>query len=262
MDVSEAAEPADLANKSVVKAMLIVRELAKHPRGATVSALATATGHSRPTAFRLLNSLEQTGFVDRTENVYQLGWELARLGRLADPYAGIVARVQPVLDELATTVNENVTLSVPTADNDFDVIAEAAGSRIVNVTVRKRVGQHFPLHASSVGKIILAELATDELVRVVPETLERFTAKTITSRAALLNELNDVREQGYAIIDNELEEELLSVSRPVRDSAGTLVAVLSVDGPRHRFGRDRIPEALQQLRHGVEQIRDLLWSWG
>lgn len=75
------SEPTELTNRSVVKATVIVPELAKHPKGATVSALATATGLPAPTAFRLLNSLERTGFVDRVDNRCHLGWELARLGR-------------------------------------------------------------------------------------------------------------------------------------------------------------------------------------
>lgn len=153
-------------------------------------------------------------------------------------------------------------MSIPSGDNDFDLIAEAAGSHLVNVTLRKRVGEHYPMHASSTGKIILAEHPREKLLTVVPEELERFTPKTITSRAALMVELADVREQGYAIIDIdiELEEELLSVSRPVRDSAGSLVAVLAAYGPRHRFGRDRIPETLHHMQHSVERIRKLLWS--
>lgn len=260
--MSGASEPVELVNKSVVKATVILRELAKHPKGETVSGLATATGLSRPTAFRLLNSLEQAGFVDRSDNKYHLGWELARLGRHADPYAGIVARAQPLLDDLATTLNETVNLSVPNAADDYDIVAEATGSHMVNVTVRKRVGHHYPLHASATGKIILAELPPDRLAAVIPDELERLTPKTITSRAELVRELEDVREQGYAIIDSELEEELLSVSRPIRDPEGSLVAAVSVDGPRHRFGRDRIPEALHAIQGTVERLTELLWSPG
>ena len=70
--MSEAAEPADIANKSVTKAVRLLRELAAQAR---------AAGISRPTAFRLLYSLERTGLVDRVDNNYILGWELARLGQ-------------------------------------------------------------------------------------------------------------------------------------------------------------------------------------
>lgn len=86
-------------------------------------------------------------------------------------------------------------MSIPSGDNDFDLIAEAAGSHLVNVTLRKRVGEHYPMHASSTGKIILAEHPREKLLTVVPEELERFTPKTITSRAALMVELADVRDR-------------------------------------------------------------------
>jgi DNA-binding IclR family transcriptional regulator len=262
--MSEAAEPADMANKSVTKAVRLLRELAAQPRtGATVTKLAKAVGISRPTAFRLLYSLERTGLVDRVENNYILGWELARLGRHADPYAGLVARAQPLLQELADKFNESVTLSVPNPHNGLDLVAEAAGSHVVGITSRMShhmVGQQYPLHASSSGKVLLAEMPVEKVLAVLPEKLEAYTEHTITDRAVLLRELDQVREQGFGIIDNELEQELISLSRPVRDSSGTMVAILTLNGPRYRFGRARIPEALQQMQDIVDRLVDVFWQ--
>lgn len=250
----------DMANKSVTKAVRLLRELAAQPRtGATVTTLAKATGLSRPTAFRLLHSLEQGGLVDRVDTNYVLGWELARLGRHADPYAGLVAHAQPLLQELSDEFNESVTLSIPNSQDGLDLVAEAAGSHVVGVLSRNMVGQHYPMHASSTGKVLMAEQPPDELDRVLPAELEAFTPHTITDRAALDKELEQVREQGFAIIDNELEPELLSLSRPIHDSAGTLVAVLTLSGPRSRFGRARIPQALQQMQHTVDRLVELFW---
>jgi DNA-binding IclR family transcriptional regulator len=122
--MTEAAEPTELTNKSVTKAVRLLRELAAQPRsGATVTTLAKAVGISRPTAFRLIYSLERTGLVDRIDNNYILGWEMARLGRLADPYAGLVARAQPLLQELADKFNESVSMSVPNAQDGVDLVA-------------------------------------------------------------------------------------------------------------------------------------------
>ena len=80
--------PLDLTNKSVIKATQLLKKLGHHRHGITVTELAQACEMTRPTAFRLLLSLEQTGFVERVDNHYMLGWQVARLGRLADPYAG------------------------------------------------------------------------------------------------------------------------------------------------------------------------------
>jgi DNA-binding IclR family transcriptional regulator len=261
--MSEVAETTDIANKSVTKAVRLLRELAAQPRtGATVTTLAKAVGISRPTAFRLLYSLERTGLVDRVDNNYILGWEMARLGRHADPYAGLVARSQPLLQELADKFNESVSLSVPNAHDGLDLVAEAFGSHLVGTRsgmAQHLVGQQYPLHASSSGKVLLAEMPVAKVTAMLPEKLEAYTAHTITDRTALLKELARVREQGFAIIDNELEEELLSLSRPVRDSSGTMVAVMSLNGPRYRFGRARIPEALQQMQDIVDRLVDAFW---
>lgn len=258
--MGDAPEHSELANKSVTKAVRLLRELAAQPRtGATVTTLAKAAGLSRPTAFRLLYSLEQGGLVDRVDTNYVLGWELARLGRHADPYAGLVAHAQPLLQELADHFNESVTLSIPNSQDGLDLVAEAAGSHVVGVLSQNMVGQHYPMHASSTGKVLLAEQPAEKLRRTLPDALEAFTPYTITDRTALLKELEQVHEQGFAIIDNELEPELLSLSRPIRDSAGTLVAILTLNGPRSRFGRARIPEALQQMEHIVDRLTELFW---
>ncbi|GAB2678987.1 hypothetical protein GCM10027271_45150 [Saccharopolyspora gloriosae] len=250
----------ELANKSVTKAVRLLRELAAQPRtGTTATTLAKAAGLSRPTAFRLLYSLEQGGLVDRIDTNYVLGWELARLGRHADPYAGLVAHAKPVLQELADEFNEAVTLSIPNSLDGLDLVAEAVGSHVVGVLSRNMVGERYPMHASSTGKVLLAERSADALRATLPAKLEAFTPQTITDREALLTELQQVGEQGFAIIDNELEPELLSLSRPIRDSAGTLVAILTLNGPRSRFGRARIPEALHQMQSTVERLAELLW---
>ncbi|MGQ4614467.1 IclR family transcriptional regulator domain-containing protein [Nocardia sp. R7R-8] len=257
------AEPAEIANKSVTKAVRLLREIAAQPKtGATVTTLAKAVGISRPTAFRLLYSLERTGLVDRVDNNYILGWEMARLGRHADPYAGLAARAQPLLQELADKFNESVTMSVPNVTDGLDLIAEAAGSHVVGITSRMShhmVGQHYPLHASSSGKVLLAEWPVEKVIALLPEKLEAYTARTITNRAELLKELDQVREQGFGVIDNELEEELLSLSRPIRDPSGNMVAILTLNGPRYRFGRDRIPEALYQMQLIVDRLIDVFW---
>lgn len=258
--MGKASEPAEMANKSVTKAIRLLRELAAQPRtGATVTTLARATGLSRATAFRLLCSLEQGGLVDRVDTNYVLGWELARLGRSADPYAGLVAHAQPLLQELADKFNESVTLSIPNAQDGLDLVAEATGSHVVGIVSKNMVGQHYPMHASSTGKVLLAEQPPEKLRRMLPEKLEAFTPHTITDWNTLLKELEQVREQGFAVIDNELEPELLSVSRPIRDSAGTLVAILTLNGPRSRFGRARIPEALQRMQDTIDRLSELFW---
>jgi len=250
------AEAVDLTNKSVIKATVLLSELGRHRGGITVTELAQAVGMTRPTAFRLLLSLEQTGFVDRVDNRYTLGWEMARLGRLADPYTGAVARVQPILEEYAARLNETVSLAMVRDALNYDVIAEASGSRYLNVTMY--VGETYPVHASATGKLMLAEMSDDDVAQALPKKLERFTPATITKREALIQELHKIRDQGYSVMDNELEEGLFVVALPVRDVAGALVGIVSVNGPEQRLKSEGLPDTIDQLRAASRDIAKAL----
>ena len=242
-EASTTQEPLDLTNKSVIKATVLLKELGHHRQGITVTELAQAGEMTRPTAFRLLLSLEQTGFVERVDNYYMLGWQVARLGRLADPYAGAVARIQPVLDEYAVRLNETFSFVMVRAEGDHKVIAEALGSRYLSAS-HQYLGGIYPLHASATGKLILAEQSDDKIAAELPETLDSHTPYTITSRDALLRELGKVRQQGYAILDSELEEGLFAVGCPVRDAAGGLIGIVTINGPTQRLKSDQLPETI------------------
>ncbi|MFF1831972.1 IclR family transcriptional regulator [Paenarthrobacter sp. NPDC058040] len=249
-------EPADLTNKSVIKATVLLSELGRHRHGITVTELAQAVGMTRPTAFRLLLSLEQTGFVDRVDSRYRLGWEMSRLGRLADPYAGAVARIQPILDDYAAKLKETVSFSMVRGELDFDVIAEASGSRYLNVSLY--VGETYPLHASATGKLLLSELSDDKVSEALPKRLASYTPHTITTREALLKDLREIRARGYAILDNELEEGLFVVAYPVREMDGRLMGIISVNGPVQRLKSTQLPGTIDQLGKAAQEITKAL----
>lgn len=255
-ETSPSPESADLVNKSVVKATVLLSELGRHRQGITATEIAQAVGLTRPTAFRLLLSLEQTGFVDRIDNRYMLGWQMARLGRLADPYTGAVARIQPIMDEYAERFNETFTFVMVRGESDHQVIAEASGSRYLQTN--QYLGGTYPLHASATGKLILAELSDDKVAEVLPEKLESYTSRTLTNLDALLQELHHIREQGYSVIEDELEEGLFAAGCPVRDPAGELIGILTINGPTQRFKSDQLPHTIDQLRQAADEIAKAL----
>lgn len=249
----EVAGTPELINKSVIKAAILLNELGRHPQGITVTELAQRVRMSRPTTFRLLLSLEQTGFVERSDGKYTLGWKIVSLGRLADPYRGIIARVQPVLKALAEQLNEMIGYAVVSGDADFELVAEASGARLITFT-QGYVGRAFPMHASATGKLVLAELSDGKVKTLLPETLPGMTDQTITDRAELIRALQEIREQGYATIDDELEESLFSLAVAVRDEAGRLIGVLSVSGPTQRMKSVPLPTIVEQLRSTANEI--------
>jgi len=254
----DAGDAAGLANKSIIKAAALLYELGNHPQGVSVTALARHTKLSRPTAFRLLLSLEQTGFVEREANKYRLGWKMAALGQLADPRTGIISRVRPTLKALAEQLEEAIGYAVIRNEVDIDLLTEELPeSRLFNFS-HGYVGRDFPLHASAMGKLALAELSDARVVTLLPPVLPRLTPATIVQREALIAQLHTIRAQGYAVVDDELEESHYALAVPVRNHAQRLIGLLAITGPGQRIKARPLAQIVQALQETADTINAIL----
>ena len=227
--------------------------------GATTAALARACGLPVATAARLLATLSDEGFVERTPDGagWTLGMPLVRLARAADPDRALVAAARPVLEDLADAAGESAALAVARAGPAMDVIAQADGPGLLGVS--DWVGREFPLHASAPGKLVLAELDDDALAAWVARVRpERFTRRTITSVRGLRAELAAIRAQGYAELDGELEPELASLAVTVRGVSGAAVAFIGVSGPGGRLDARRRRALLGPLRAAGQRLEKAL----
>ncbi|GAA1406511.1 IclR family transcriptional regulator [Glutamicibacter uratoxydans] len=254
-----AGEPSNLANKSVIKALGILSALGNFPNGATATDLAEATKTSRPTVFRMLLSLEAASYVERNDSTYHLGWELLRLSRLPHLDRGLALRVEPILDRCAKMVNETVNFALSGPDGYFDIVAEGSSHRILT-TEEQFIGKHFPPHASSSGKLLLSELPSAQVAALLPEALEKFTERTITSREALQHELAQIKSQGFAVLDGELEDGLYSLSVPVRAAEGELIGAIAAYGPSERMKRQGAQRIAKQLQAAAKEVAQALVS--
>lgn len=243
------------SNQSIERAAALLQGIAERRERPTVANLARLVGVSAATASRMLMTLEKLGFVERSraDGTFELGAELARLGRLADPHAGLLQRVEPFLRRLSKECGETVTLSVRSESGDVDVIRQIPGSHFIGD--HNWVGLRPPHHATSNGKVFLAELSRQDLDGELGSPLECFTDSTITDPQALREALAHVRERGYATMLNELEEGLSGISVGVRTPRDELAAVVSVSGPSYRFDAPARERALERLRKTVEDIQ-------
>jgi DNA-binding IclR family transcriptional regulator len=190
-------------NQSVQRASAILRAAAERPGGETASGLARAAGLSTSTALRLIHTLESEGFLVRRANGgYAIGVELARLARDAETHQLAGPAANAALDVVAAETHETVTLSVVRGRHELDVILQVDTPHMIKAI--SWVGRRYPLHASSSGKVLLAELDDAQLERFLARGLERVTAATITDRSRLRAELEGVRAEGYAEIEDEL----------------------------------------------------------
>ncbi|MFJ2618358.1 IclR family transcriptional regulator [Glutamicibacter sp. NPDC087344] len=248
------------SNRSVSRAIAVLRALAAEGVPLTVTEIAKRVELPRATVFRLLLTLEEEGFVDREDTHYSLGWDLARIAQDVDPAAGLVSRISDVVDDVAEQMNETVTLSVRRGKYDLDLVQQAS-PRSIGVTMSDMKGQRWPLHASATGKLLLAELTADQVRVATGNQLEKLTPATIDSWSALEAELDTVREQGWASTIDELEDGIISVAVPLRGAGGDLVATLAYIAPRHRVGTDKLEtQKIKELIEGAKKVRKRIVS--
>jgi IclR family acetate operon transcriptional repressor len=244
-------------NQSVQKAISLLRAVASDG-GASVSALSRTVGLPRATALRMIQTLEHEGFLLRVPDAGRLllGPELLRLARRAD--GGVIVRELALapLAALRETVRETVTLSVVAPDGGLDLIHQVDGPH--HLVPRQWVGQRFPLHASSSGKVLLATFDDERLRQFLAEPLARLTPFTITKVRQLRSELDLVRSQGYAVTVDELEEGLSGVSVGISGLGEVLLGVINVTGLSQRLDEAGRHRAAEQARAVARDVEDAL----
>ena len=246
------------ANQSVQKAIALLRATGAATDGASVSALARAAGLPRATALRLIQTMEREGFLLRVPEADRvlLGPELVRLARGVDTAIVLREVARGRLGELSEAVRETVTLSVVGPDGGLDVVEQVAGPQ--HLVPRSWVGQRFPLHASSSGKLLLSTYDRQRLDRFLRDPLRRLTPHTITTKRALRRELDRVRAQGHATTVDELEEGLTGVSVGIFGEPGALLGAINVSGLSQRLGDGARRQAVENLRQIVGDIEAAL----
>jgi DNA-binding IclR family transcriptional regulator len=218
--------------QSVDRAVSLLRAVADAGvGGATTVALGEACGLNRAT-------METHGLVvsDRPSGRWSLGPGLVDIARSAG--SDVVLRdVHEVLESVALQVGETAALAV-LRQGSLTYVDEVYPSAIVSASW---AGKPVSLHATSTGKVVLAWSTEEELARLMPRRLERYTDTTITARAALRADLDATRERGYATCHGEFDVSAWGVSAPVLDRTGRLLAVLSIWGPPQRVVPARFP---------------------
>lgn len=212
-------------------------------QGLSLSDLAARLGITKSRAFRILNTLQQQGFVsqDSERRTYRLGLKLLTFGEALRRQTQLPDVAAPILDELAATTGETVFVGV--ADGIEVVCIDKRESRHP-VRLYAEIGRRAPLHAGGVPKTLLAYLALErpELLEQIP--LLPLTPHTQTDRAQLAAELAQIRAQGYGIATNDLDPGVSSVAAPIRNHTNRVIAAVSVAGPNDRLLRNGTPHHL------------------
>jgi len=208
----------------------------------TLSEVAATTGVTRATARRFLLTLERLGYVRSDGRQFSLTARVLELGYAFLSSMSLPEVAEPHLEALVAEVNESSSVSVLDG-GDVVYVARVPVSRIMAVAIS--VGTRFPAYATSMGRVLLAGLEPPELdTYLAGVRIERLTSRTVASVAALRTELTRVRSQGFAIVDQELEEGLRAVAAPVRDRAGRVVGAVNVSTHAGRTSLEQVRRTL------------------
>jgi IclR family pca regulon transcriptional regulator len=242
---------------SLARGLSVIEAFQEQKNGATVADIATRTGLSRAAVRRLLITLEKLGYATRTGSVYQLGTRVLRLGFAFLSSHSLAALATPILEDISSTFQESCSLSILEED-EIIYLARAAAQRVMSVGLS--IGSRLPAYCTSMGRVLLAALPEAELNAYLNRTvLEAHTPKTIVDKELLRAEIERVRQQGYCIVDEELELGLRALAVPILTRSGRTVAAMNTGVHASRVTREDLLERwLPTLRKGAAQLVDAL----
>ncbi|MEU8733647.1 IclR family transcriptional regulator C-terminal domain-containing protein [Streptomyces tendae] len=214
----------------------------------TISDASRATGLSRATARRCLNTLTELGYVTFDGKFFAPTPRVLRIGATYGESAALPQLAQPHLAAIRDTIDESASMAVRYEDESL-FIARSEGTRLIDTGIR--VGARLPLYASSTGQVLLGALDATELADYLAAApFPARTPATPTTATAVAERVRTAHSAGMAINCEELEIGLLSIAVPVHDPAGQMVAAISVSASSSRVTvdelRDRFAPVMQQ----------------
>lgn len=244
------------ANRSVERVCDILDLLTRSPRAVSLGTVAEATGLHKSSAFRYLAVLKQRRYVERDPETgdYRLG--LALLPVHARPLEVLCQRAKPHLEKVRDQFAETVNLGV--LDGRRVIYAQILESpKAMRLSARPRDRDY--IHSTALGKAIAAHLPEAQVSAVLEtEGMAGFTRRTITQPERYFEELRKVRNQGYAIDDQENEEEGRCLGVPI--FGYHVPAAISLSAPETRFPMERVEEAAAALLGAAQRISEELTS--
>lgn len=224
--------------KVLDKSLSVLELLLQKGSSMNMTELSEKLGFYPSTIHRILDTLKHWGYVEQDPHTqkYQLGLKALELGMAKLHQMDLVREATPYLKELVNQCNETVHLGV-LEEGEVLYLAKEESSHTIRMI--SYVGKRAPLHCTSLGKVLLAYLSTEERKEILGEkVLPRLTENTITDKRELEKELSKIREQGFALDREENEKDVRCVAAPIRNYQGEVIAAISISSPIFRIDKN------------------------
>nr|WP_243710698.1 IclR family transcriptional regulator C-terminal domain-containing protein [Actinomadura sp. KC216] len=228
--------------QSLDRGLDVLHAIGTRTEGRTISEAAALTGQARATARRALLSLTALGYARESGGTFALLPRVLDLGYRQVSGLTFEELARPHLRDLVVRVHDSASVVVLDG-TDIRYVARAQASRIMRVEIT--VGTRFPAYATAMGRVLLAGLPEAEASELIGRSDRRaFTGRTLTGARELSREIATARDDGYAVVDQELELGLRSIAVPIRAAGRGVVAALNIAAPAAREPVERMRERL------------------
>jgi IclR family pca regulon transcriptional regulator len=228
--------------QSLERGLAVIRAFGADDPELTLSDVARRTGLTRAAARRFLLTLCDLGYVRTDGKQFALTPRVLDLGYAFLSSLTLPEVAEPHLERLAAELRESSSVSILDGD-DIVYVGRVPTSRIMRVAIN--VGTRFPAYATSMGRVLLAGLPDDARAAYLARAdIRPLTPRAIDNAGDLARELDRVREQGWALVDQELEEGLRSIAAPVRDASGRTIAAVNVSAHASRVSTEDVRATL------------------
>lgn len=242
---------------SLARGLAVVRAFSDSRRSLTIAQISHKTGIPRAAVRRCLHTLRQLGYASSDANNFSLTPKILTLGYSYLSSTPLTVAAQPCLNEISRTLHESSSLAVLDGDEVL-YVSRAATSRIMSIALN--AGSRLPAYCTSLGRVMLAHMTAPELEAYLARVpLKPFTEHTVVTVKRLREILGGVAQNGFAIVEEELEVGLRSIAVPVRGASGRVVAALNVGAGAARVTRHQMEqEFLPVLQRGSQELAALL----
>lgn len=239
--------------QTVERIAMILRCFTNSENDLGVMEISREIGLHKSTTSRLLSALHQEGFVAKNSQTgkYRLGLGLVNLAGVVLEQQNLRQVAQEYLRALAESTRETINISI--LDGDESTNIETVRSPR-SISFAGRLGRRTPLHCTSTGKVQLAFMSTENREKILSRPLAEYTPYTVTDPTDLEATLAEVRDQGYAISNEEFEEGLVAIAAPIRNISGEIIASLSISGPTYRMDSETLQRYIPMLIEAAKNI--------